>query len=844
MKKIYSVLGMSCQSCEEKIKSTLEEFSQIDYTLNFEKSEVEISTNDISFDIEEINNALKIKGNYFLQDPDKKQNMDFIPPEERISPSSVYFCPMLCQGEKVYFKPGQRCPECNMFLVPIEEKEKYQNIASSPKSMAPNSQNEGKFYCPMFCEGEKLYDSNVGCKVCGMDLVMISNGNSKNSTLSPDKELYKKLIFSIIFAIPVFVLSMGGMWFNWGIEAKYQGIIEFLLHLPIVFYSGRFLLERGFNSFKTRNLNMFSLIFVGVISAEIFSIFALFFPEIFPKEFYSHGRISLYFESVAIILTLVILGQYLEAKAHQKTSQSIKELMQLSPETAVLMVGNEEKTIPVQQIQKGNLLKVKAGEKIPTDGEIFQGETFIDASMITGEALPESKKKGDKVFAGTINTDGVFIMKAEKINTQTLLSQIIEMVNHATRSKAPVQKLVDKISKIFVPAVIFSSVLTFVAWYFLGGENKLIYALANSISVLIVACPCALGLATPMSLMVGIGKGAKNGILIKNALVLEQMNQINTLVVDKTGTLTQGKPIVSEEFYNENFSKKEILYLMASLCQNSTHPLSQAVVHFFQKEEKNHFKEVKNFKNISGKGITGEMEGKKYFFGNFDFIKTQISKVDSIFIEKNKNLNQTTSFFSDENEILAYFSFSDEIKKEASEAIKFFQKSGIEIIMMTGDLEKTAQEVAEKLQIPKYFSRCLPENKLLKIKEIQEKGGKVAMAGDGINDAPALAQADISIAMGTGSAVAIENSSITLLNGNISGIVKSKILSQKLMQNIKENLFFAFIYNIIGIPVAMGILYPIFGILLSPMLAALAMSFSSLSVILNSLRLNKTSLDF
>ena len=828
-------------------------------------------------------------------------------PSEKISPSSVYYCPMECEGEKVYFAPGKRCPVCNMFLVPIEEREDYKNKpATFSKTNLPENFKDkvgeyfcpmfcesdktydsdtscpvchmhleeitedlinnashqvhspihshdvpkhsdsqaGKYYCPMFCEGDKVYDSNVGCPVCGMDLVQIP-GKDRDAEDETFNILKNKFITALVFTVPVFILSMGGMFFTFPFSHQTQGILELVLTLPVLFYAGWFLIKRGWISFKTWNLNMFSLIALGVAAAFLFSIAALFFPAIFPHEMVHDGKVPLYFEAVSVILTLVILGQLMEAGAHKRTGNAIKELMNLSPDEAHLITDGNEKTVSLSEVKIGDLLRVKPGEKIPVDGKITEGNSSIDESMITGEPIPVEKKNDDYVTSGTINGNGVFIMKAEKVGDETLLSQIIKMVNEASRSKAPIQKLADKVSKIFVPTVIAAAVITFFLWYIFGGENRLILAFINAVAVLIIACPCALGLATPMSLMVGIGKGARNGILIKNAEALEQLQKVNVLITDKTGTLTEGKPSLDEISMTENADKNEILKLAAALNQNSEHPLSSAVLHEFKKAN-SEFEKVENFENISGKGIKGTINGATVLLGNEALLNHFNIKIPENLkneVIQKQDEAKTVSYLASGDQVLGFLSFSDQIKETSKQAIEYLQKNNVEVIMMTGDNEHTAKAVAQSLGIKKYFAGQLPQDKLEEIKRLQAAGNIVAMTGDGINDAPALAQSNVGIAMGTGTDVAIESSEITLLKGDILGVAKAKILSENLLKNIKQNLFFAFIYNVFGIPLAAGLLYPFFGILLSPMIAAAAMSFSSVSVILNSLRLNRVNLN-
>lgn len=830
--KKIQVLGMSCESCQKKISEKLNSLSDITAEVDLSASAVVI-TSSKKIDIEFLNHALKEIGNYQLKDKNDVSN-DFIPPQNRISPSSVYYCPMECEGEKVYFKQGERCPVCNMYLVPIEEKNQ------SEKDVKIHVHAEGKdgYYCPMYCEGDKIYEKNVGCPICGMDLVKIptKENSSHDEHLS---QLKRKFYVSVIFSSVVFVLSMGGMFFHFEKHVEqFKGYLELVLSLPVIFYSGWFLLKRGWISFKTWNLNMFSLISLGVVTSFVFSLVSLFFPQIIPSILLKHHT-PLYFESVCVIITLVILGQMMEAKAYQKTGNAIKELMKLAPSKAIIVVnGQNDIVVDISEVKKGNLLRIKSGERIPVDGIIVSGASAIDESMITGESFPVEKKIKDKVIAGTINGSGSFIMKAEKVGNQTLLHQIITMVTEASRTKPPIQKMVDKIAKIFVPIVILISVVTFCCWYLFTGQFNL--ALTNSISVLIVACPCTLGLATPMSLMVGIGKGARNGILIKNAEVLEAMNQLNVLIIDKTGTITEGKPHLEKIELFGNLSKDRVLFLAGCLSQNSGHPLSESILNQI---DKNNIKlsQISHFKNIIGKGLKGTIENQEVILGNETLIEESNIVIDENQKEKIQLIKKegyTLSYLVENENLLAIFCFKDRIKSEAKKAIDFFKNQKVDVKMMSGDNEIVSQSVAHSVGINQYKAHCLPEDKILEVKRLQQEGKIVAMAGDGINDAPALAQANIGIAMGTGVDIAIDCSKITLLKGNINALIKAKILSSQLLKNIHSNLFFALIYNVIGIPIAAGILYPIFGILLNPMLAALAMSLSSLSVIINSLRLN------
>ncbi|MDO4763082.1 MAG: heavy metal translocating P-type ATPase [Flavobacteriaceae bacterium] len=839
--KTYNVLGMSCMSCQKKITETLNAIPNITAKVDLRGSTAEISS-EKEIDIQELNKVLQSKGHYLLEDPENPHQevaRTFVKPEDKISPSSVYFCPMECEGEKLYFKQG-RCPVCHMFLAPIEEREEIRKQAQNQHFQTPKGK-EGEFYCPMFCEGDKTYAKNVGCPVCGMDLVQITTEGEEDQ--SAYLSLRRKFYISLVFTIPVFILAMGEMM---GIPLdsiphKTQILLQALFSIPVI-YTGFMFFERAYISFKTWNLNMFSLIGLGTSSAFVLSWVSFLFPQIFPANYH----LPIYFESVCIIITLVLLGQLMEAKAHHKTGNAIRELMNLSPSEAHLLIDGIEKKVNLDEIKVGNLLRVKPGEKIPVDGIITEGNGIIDESMITGEPIPVEKNLNDKVIAGTINGNTSFVMKSERIGNDTILAQIIKMVNDASRSRAPIQKLVDKVSKIFVPVVIGVAVLTFIFWFVFSSENSLFNAFVNALSVLVIACPCALGLATPMSVMVGIGKGAKNGILVKNAEALEQMEKVNILITDKTGTLTEGKPSLEYIFSINRRNENEILSLVGSLNQHSEHPLSQAVLNKTKELNLSLFG-VSNFENLVGKGISGEINGKKYFLGTEKHLREiNIEFSDEIKSEQ-ENLKRkpfTVSYLIENQEIIGIVGFTDKIKSTSKEAVNYLKNKNIEVMMLTGDNEATAQFVAKELGIQYYKAHCSPSDKISIIKDLQNQGKTVAMVGDGINDAPALAQSNVGIAMGTGTDVAIESAEISLLKGDIYGVAKAHILGQKMMKNIRENLFFAFIYNTLGVPVAAGLLYPIFGVMLSPMLAAVAMSFSSVSVIANALRLNYIDLNY
>lgn len=710
------------------------------------------------------------------------------------------------------------------------------------------SENNGMYYCPMYCEGDKMYPKMIGCPICGMDLVKQAGiGTSEED--SSYKALMKKFKIAVAFTIPIFILSMGDMipnnpinnWLNVDIRKW----IQFAFSIPVVFYAGWMFFERAWTSFKTRNLNMFSLIGLGSGAAFIFSVSALLFPSIFPSEFRSEdGSVFLYFEAVTVILTLVLLGQLLESRAHNQTNGAIKALIKLAPTEAVLLKSGIEQKVLIQEIKVGDVLRIKPGDKIPVDGKVVEGSSTIDESMITGEPIPVEKYKGGSVSSGTINGTKSFLMVAEKVGDETLLSQIIKMVNDASKSKAPIQKLADTVAKYFVPTVILVSVATYIIWMIFGPKPAYVYAFVNALAVLIIACPCALGLATPMSIMVGVGKGAQNGILIKNAEVLEKMNKINVLVLDKTGTITEGKPTLNSVHSFNNHSENELLLIAASINNQSEHPLANAILEKAKLEQLT-LKPISNFEAVTGKGVVGKFENEEIAIGNDTLMNDRNIKIEESQkqqIANEQKHGKTVSYIAINGKLEGYLTIVDTIKESSKEAIQKLLNEGVQIIMLTGDNYNTAKAVADELNLTSFKAQCLPQDKLEEIKKLQKEGKIVAMAGDGINDAPALTQADIGIAMGTGTDVAIESAKITLLKGDLNGIVKAKKLSHKVVKNIKENLLFAFGYNVIGIPIAAGVLYPFFGLLLSPMLAAAAMSFSSVSVITNSLRLKSIKL--
>lgn len=829
MKHTYAISGMTCNGCRSHVEETLSKVKGVSKaTVDLEKAEATIEMKP-HIPIEKFQEALKNDGERYSIHKlgEHHHSKDEIPTSVGIKKgkgTGAFYCPMHCEGDKTYDKAGN-CPVCGMDLV---------------EEVSLKQQSGAQFTCPMHPEIVK--DEPGSCPICGMDLVPLeADASEEDKTYN---KLLKKFWIAVAFTVPIFLIAMSEMLDNNPLytilEQKHWNWIQFTFSIPVVFYATWMFFERAWASFKTMNLNMFTLIGIGSGIAWLFSVFAMLFPDVFPQDFKTDdGNVYVYFEATTVILTLVLLGQLLEARAHSQTSGAIKALLKLVPSTATLVEDGVDKIIAIDKIQQGNLLRVKPGEKIPVDGSIVEGHSDIDESMITGEPIPVDKKVDDKVSSGTINGTKSFVMKAEKVGSETLLSQIIHMVNKASRSKAPIQKLADRISKYFVPIVILVAVITFIVWAVFGPEPAYVFAFVNAIAVLIIACPCALGLATPMSVMVGVGRGAQSGVLIKNAEALEKMNKVDTLIVDKTGTITEGKPSVEKVIAVSTNDDDALLRYIASLNQYSEHPLAEAVVNY-GKAKNVLISKVDDFEAVAGKGVIGTVENKKVALGNAKLLEQfsiSISKdlINKVIAEQEKG--KTVSYIAVEKAAVGYVTIFDAIKRTSQNAIKELQNNGVEVIMLTGDNKNTAKFVAEQLNLKHYKAECLPEDKLKEIKELQEQGKIVAMAGDGINDAPALAQSDVGIAMGTGTDVAIESASITLVKGDLQGIVKAKKLSHKVVGNIKQNLFFAFIYNVLGVPIAAGVLYPVFGLLLSPMIAAAAMSFSSVSVIANALRL-------
>ncbi len=806
-----------------------------------------------------------------------------------------YYCPMKCEGEKAYDEPGN-CPVCNMHLVPVENSKNandtnhnknhghHQESGMYQEDSHPKDSTKDQYYCPMRCEGDKVYNEPGDCPVCGMHLKKVESHSGKSfgktiytcpmhpevkqnhpgscpkcgMSLVPEKgeesseeekvykRMAKKFWIAVALSIPVFIIAMSEFFPFLKLDSiaskRIWGWIEFILATPVVFYSSRDFFKRGWGSIRRWSPNMWTLISIGVEAAYIFSVIALILPGIFPEQFRdAQGNVHLYFEAAAVILTLVLLGQVLELKAQSKTNSAIKALLNLVPPIARVIRNGKEEEIPLEDVNVGDILRIRPGEKIPVDGIITEGTAVVDESMITGESIPVDKEHDDKVTEGTINGNTSFEMKAEKVGSDTLLSQIIEMVNEAGRSRAPIQKLADVVAKYFVQIVLATAVITFIVWASWGPEPAYVYAFVNAVAVMIIACPCALGLATPMSIMVGSGRMAQAGVLVKDAHAIEEMNKVNTLIIDKTGTITEGRPALKSYTSFNKRADVELLQLAASIDAYSEHPVAEAIVKG-AKEKGIELLKIEDFKSVTGKGVRAVYDGQKIGVGNkrlLDEFDASLAKEHEEKAKKWQYSGQTVMYLIVENQVEGIVSVADMIKKSSFKAVKDLQNMGIKVHMLTGDNEYTAKAVSDELNLDGYEADCLPDDKFKKVKELQQSGQKVAMAGDGINDAPALEKADVGIAMGTGTDIAMQSAEITLVKGNLEGIVRARELSHKVMRNIKQNLFFAFVYNSLGIPIAAGILFPFFGILLSPIIAATAMSFSSVSVISNALRLRR-----
>lgn len=702
--------------------------------------------------------------------------------------------------------------------------------------------NQKDYTCPMH---PQIRQPNPGhCPICGMNLEpTIVTENEQDPEL---KNMTKRLWIGALLTLPIIVLVvLEATLIDRFISYKSYALIQTVLATPVVLWAGFPFFQRGWKSIVTLKLNMFTLIALGIGAAYFYSLIAAIFPSIFPSSFRPQGdRVALYFEAATVITVLVILGQVLELRARAKTSNAIKKLLSLAPKTATVILENgQEQAVPLEDIKKGDKLRVRPGEKIPVDGVLIEGKSVIDESMITGESVPVEKVNGDKVTGATLNGTGSFIMQAERVGSDTLLARIVHMVSEAQSSRAPIQKLADTISGYFVPVVVFVAIVSFFIWGFFGPPPSFAYGLIAAVAVLIIACPCALGLATPMSIMVGVGKGALAGVLIKNAEALEILAKVDTVVVDKTGTLTEGKIHLNQVFALDGEQEDRLLQVSASLESLSEHPLSLAIVSK-AKEKGLSLLQVQDFKSLTGMGVIGKIEGKTVAIGNQKLMSDQGIASDQL-IEKAealRNEGQTVLYLALDGKVVGLLAASDVVKETTSEAIRLLHNEKIRIVMLTGDNSITAMAIGKALEIDEIKAEVLPQDKNKIIKELQAQGHVVAMAGDGINDAPALAQAQVGIAMGTGTDVAIESAGITLVKGDLRGIARARTLSIATIRNIRQNLLFAFIYNALGVPIAAGILYPFFGVLLSPVIASAAMAFSSVSVVWNALRLNRQKL--
>jgi Cu+-exporting ATPase len=719
----------------------------------------------------------------------------------------------------------------------LAEPERYLDPAAAAKT---EPVPEGTVYtCPMHPEVRQVGPGS--CPICGMGLepVLVSLESGPNEELI---DMTRRFWIGLVLAVPVFVLEMGGHLFGWThlIGQQTSNWVQMILATPVVLWAGWPFFQRGWQSLVNRSLNMFTLIAMGTGAAWVYSMVAVLMPGIFPDAFRQHdGSVAVYFEAAAVITVLVLLGQVLELRARESTSGAIRALLDLAPKTARLIHDDDtEEEVQLDTVQVGDRLRVRPGEKVPVDGEVIEGRSAVDESMVTGESMPVTKEVGSKAIGGTMNQSGALVIEAKKVGRETMLSQIVQLVAEAQRSRAPIQRLADQVSGWFVPAVIVIAILAFIAWSIWGPEPRMSFGLIVAVSVLIIACPCALGLATPMSIMVGVGRGAQAGVLIKNAEALEHMEKVNTIIVDKTGTLTEGRPAVTAIVPAEGFTEDEALRLAASVERASEHPLALAIVRAAE-ERGLAIAPVADFDSPTGKGAYGTVEGKRIPLGNAKFLAEQGVDVTPLADEADRLREDgaTAIFMGVDGQVAAIFAIADPVKPSTPKALAALKEQGIRVVMLTGDNWTTAKAVARQLGIDEVEAEVLPDQKSAVVRQHKAAGEVVAMAGDGVNDAPALAAADVGIAMGTGTDVAMESAVVTLLKGDLTGIVRARLLSEAVMGNIRQNLFFAFIYNALGVPVAAGVLYPFFGILLSPIIAAAAMALSSVSVIANAARL-------
>jgi len=786
---------------------------------------------------------------YFCCDHCRRKFLGETPAAPPPSTKAAYYCPM-CPGVE-NDRPGD-CPKCGMALEPTGVN------AAATRTV---------WTCPMHPQIEQ--DAPGACPICGMDL------EPKQVTAAADehadaelRSMTRRMWVGVALSLPLLILAMSpmlGLPIHHWIAPRAAQWLQLILATPVVLWGGWPFFVRGWRSIVTRQLNMFTLIAIGTAAAWLYSVVAVIAPGLFPQSLATHGVIEVYFESAAVIVTLVLFGQVLELRARRKTGSAIRELLSLAPPTARVIRNGRDEEVPLESVHKGDLLRVRPGEKVPVDGQITEGRSDINESLMTGESMPVVKSAGDSVIGGTLNGSGAFVMRAERVGSDTVLARIVGLVAEAQRSRAPIQRVADVVSGYFVPAVVLVAILAFVAWLLWGPEPRLAYAVVNAVAVLIIACPCALGLATPMAIMVGVGRGAKEGVLIRTAAALESLEKADTIIIDKTGTLTEGRPRLTEIIPAPGFDPNDLLSLAAAVERHSEHPLGRAVVEAAT-ERKLPLTEATDFASTTGGGVAATVNGRRILIGKPEFIQqrgvagsaSQISDLKSEIANPNSQLSSLNSqltlaaplqsagntvlFVAIDGTPAGLLAVADPIKASTPDAIRALHQLGLKLHMLTGDNEATARSVATTLGIDDFEAGVRPERKQERVRELRAQGHVVAMAGDGVNDAPALAEADIGIAMGTGTDVAIESSDITLLKGDLRGIVRAILLSRAVMRNIRQNLFFAFIYNALGVPLAAGALYPIFGLLLSPMIAAAAMSLSSVSVIANSLRLRTISL--
>ena len=747
-----------------------------------------------------------------------------------VQPSSgaKYFCPM-CPGVESD-QPGD-CPKCGMAL---------------ERNPAWKAATKTRYTCPM--HPEVVQDQPGDCPKCGMALEPMLTPHDDEDEGSEEQDLRRRLWISSVLTLPVFILAMAhllpGLGHSHWINGDVSRWVQALLSTPVVLWAGAPFFRRGWNSLRSGHWNMWTLISIGVGAAYAYSVVAILLPSLFPVSMQMGGKVALYFEAAAVIIVLVIVGQWLEARARSRTSSAIRALLDLAPATARRITDNGDEEIPLEAVAVGDQLRVRPGDKIPVDGIVSEGASSVDESMLTGEPLPIEKNPGDSVSGGTLNTTGGFMMKAQRVGSETLLSQIVDMVAQAQRSRAPIQGLADKFASLFVPAVLVIAVLTFGIWWWFGPEPRLAFAIVNAVAVLIIACPCALGLATPMSIMVGVGRGAREGVLVKDAAALERLEKVTTLLVDKTGTLTEGRPHFSQAIPAGDEAPDTLLQFAASLEQSSEHPLASAVVKA-AKDASLPLLPVEDFASHTGGGVAGRISGRVVLIGKAAFLREQgVNDLEALEAQavQRQELGETALYMALDGRPAGLLTVSDPIKATTEEALHSLHDLGVKVIMLTGDHTRTARAVAHKLGLDTFKAEVTPADKIAEVRRLHDAGEVVAMAGDGINDAPALAAADVGIAMGTGTDVAMQSAGVTLVKGDLRAIAKAIHLSRATLRNIRQNLVFAFLYNALGIPLAAGVLYPFFGLLLSPIVAGAAMSLSSVSVITNALRLSRAKL--